>query len=108
MVQYSSIHEAVKKDDAVEMQSMVQQGAGLNDVDPDFKFTPLHWAAHQGSLEVESQRNSQYSFHGSMLALCLLCSTDDSITFTTNVFALLRECDKLVLEALFQFICIKL
>ena len=51
-VQYSSIHEAVKDDDVVEMQSMVQQGAGLNDVDSKFKFTPLHWAAHQGSLEV--------------------------------------------------------
>jgi len=49
--QYSSIHEAVKNDDVVEMQSMVQQGAGLNDVDPKFKFTPLHWASHQGSLE---------------------------------------------------------
>lgn len=31
---------------------MVQRGAGINDVDPKFKFTPLHWAAHHGSLEV--------------------------------------------------------
>lgn len=48
------MHEAVKNDDVVEMQSMIQQGAGLNDVDQKFKFTPLHWAAHQGALEVQS------------------------------------------------------
>lgn len=51
--QYTSVHEAVKSDDVVEMQSMIQQGAGLNDADSKFKFTPLHWAAHQGALEVK-------------------------------------------------------
>eukprot|EP00794_Sanderia_malayensis_P011110 gene11110-12280_t len=50
-VQYSSVHEAVKAGDVIEMQSMFQQGAGLNDIDDKFKFTPLHWAAHHGSLE---------------------------------------------------------
>lgn len=31
---------------------MVQSGAGINDLDPKFKFTPLHWACNYGSLEV--------------------------------------------------------
>ena len=51
-VQYSSVHEAVKHGAVVEMQNMFQQGASLNEVDQKFKFTPLHWAAHHGALEV--------------------------------------------------------
>ena len=71
-IQYSSIHEAVKNDDVVEMQSMVQQGAGLNDVDPKFKFTPLHWAAHQGSLEVYLLMLVKNCYHESMQILKML------------------------------------
>ena len=48
----SSIHEAVRFGDVTELQAMVQSGAGINDVDPKFKFTPLHWACNYGSLEV--------------------------------------------------------
>jgi ankyrin repeat protein len=48
----SSIHEAVRFGDVTELQAMVQNGAGINDVDPKFKFTPLHWACNYGSLEV--------------------------------------------------------
>lgn len=51
-VRLASIHEAVRYGDVLELQSMVQRGAGINDPDPKFKFTPLHWAAHHGSLEV--------------------------------------------------------
>ena len=50
----SSIHEAVRYGDVLELQAMVQRGAGINDVDSKFKFTPLHWAAHHGTLEVSS------------------------------------------------------
>ena len=48
----SSIHEAVRFGDVTELQAMVQSGAGINDVDLKFKFTPLHWACNYGSLEV--------------------------------------------------------
>ena len=51
-VRLANIHEAVRYGDVLELQSMVQRGAGINDVDSKFKFTPLHWAAHHGSLEV--------------------------------------------------------
>ena len=49
---FSSIHEAVRFGDVTELQAMVQSGAGINDLDPKFKFTPLHWACNYGSLEV--------------------------------------------------------
>lgn len=48
----ASIHEAVRCGDVTEVQAMVQSGAGINDLDPKFKFTPLHWACNYGSLEV--------------------------------------------------------
>lgn len=51
-VRLANIHEAVRYGDVLELQSMVQRGAGINDLDAKFKFTPLHWAAHHGSLEV--------------------------------------------------------
>lgn len=50
-VRLASIHEAVRYGDVLELQSMVQRGAGINDADSKFKFTPLHWASHHGSLE---------------------------------------------------------
>ncbi|XP_057302052.1 ankyrin repeat domain-containing protein 42-like [Hydractinia symbiolongicarpus] len=48
---FSNIHEAVKHGDVIELQRMIQQGADINGVDPKFKFSALHWAAHYGSLE---------------------------------------------------------
>ncbi|XP_038617928.1 ankyrin repeat domain-containing protein 42 isoform X2 [Tachyglossus aculeatus] len=45
------IHDAVKKGDVERLGAMVGSGAGVNEVDPVHKFTPLHWAAHSGSLE---------------------------------------------------------
>ena len=57
-VRLANIHEAVRYGDVLKLQSMVQRGAGINDVDSKFKFTPLHWAAHHGSLEVRVVPNS--------------------------------------------------
>lgn len=57
-VHLSSVHEAVRFGDVLEMQAMVQRGAGLNELDAKFKFTPLHWAAHHGTLEVCKEQSS--------------------------------------------------
>ncbi len=37
-----------------ELELIVSRGANVNEIDlrNDDKFTPLHWAAHAGSLEV--------------------------------------------------------
>ena len=48
----SNVHEAVRFGDVTELQARVQSGAGINDTDSKFKFTPLHWACNYGSLEV--------------------------------------------------------
>lgn len=32
--------------------SMVKAGASINEVEQENNFTPLHWAAHAGTLEV--------------------------------------------------------
>ncbi|XP_009991147.1 PREDICTED: ankyrin repeat domain-containing protein 42 [Tauraco erythrolophus] len=48
---YSSVHEAVKACDVEQLASMIASGAGINEVDLVHKFTPLHCAAHSGSLE---------------------------------------------------------
>ena len=61
-VRLASIHEAVRYGDVLELQSMVQRGAGINDPDSKFKFTPLHWAAHHGSLEVKYAKVKSRSF----------------------------------------------
>ncbi|XP_028903921.1 ankyrin repeat domain-containing protein 42 [Ornithorhynchus anatinus] len=45
------IHAAVKAGDVEQLGAAVESGAGINEVDPVHKFTPLHWAAHSGSLE---------------------------------------------------------
>ena len=47
-----SIHDAVKNGNVEEVIAMVKAGASINEVDQDNKFTPLHWAAHSGALEV--------------------------------------------------------
>ncbi|XP_025890720.1 ankyrin repeat domain-containing protein 42, partial [Nothoprocta perdicaria] len=48
---YGSVHEAVKAGDVEQLASMIKSGAAINKVDLPHKFTPLHWAAHSGSLE---------------------------------------------------------
>ncbi|XP_062983457.1 ankyrin repeat domain-containing protein 42 [Elgaria multicarinata webbii] len=48
---YKSIHEAVRAGNVEELDKMVTFGISMNDADPVHHFTPLHWAAHSGSLE---------------------------------------------------------
>lgn len=49
----TSVHEAVKAGDVEQLASMIKSGTGINEVDLVHKFTPLHCAAHCGSLEVK-------------------------------------------------------
>ncbi|XP_043927086.1 ankyrin repeat domain-containing protein 42 [Protopterus annectens] len=48
---FQSIYDAVCGGDAEAVASFLKNGASINDPDPVHKFTPLHWAAHSGSLE---------------------------------------------------------
>ncbi|XP_051476792.1 ankyrin repeat domain-containing protein 42 isoform X2 [Apus apus] len=48
---YTSVHEAVKAGDVEQLATMIKSGAGINEMDLAHKFTPLHCAAHSGSLE---------------------------------------------------------
>ncbi|XP_069829003.1 ankyrin repeat domain-containing protein 42 [Dendropsophus ebraccatus] len=48
---YSSIHEAVRCGHVEELAAIVKNETSVNEVDPVHRFTPLHWAAHCGSLE---------------------------------------------------------
>ncbi|NP_001093346.1 ankyrin repeat domain 42 L homeolog [Xenopus laevis] len=48
---YGSIHDAVRGGDVEQLAAIVERGTDINDPDPQHKFTPLHWAAHSGSLE---------------------------------------------------------
>ncbi|NWW46696.1 ANR42 protein, partial [Pedionomus torquatus] len=48
---YTSVHEAVKAGDVEQLASMITSGVSINEVDLVHKFTPLHCAAHSGSLE---------------------------------------------------------
>ncbi|XP_074191785.1 ankyrin repeat domain-containing protein 42 isoform X3 [Rhinolophus sinicus] len=50
-VHFGSIHDAVRAGDVKQLSEMVERGASINEVDILHKFTPLHWAAHSGSLE---------------------------------------------------------
>ncbi|XP_021102812.1 ankyrin repeat domain-containing protein 42 isoform X2 [Heterocephalus glaber] len=50
-VSLGSIHDAVRAGDIKQLSEMVERGASINEVDVLHKFTPLHWAAHSGSLE---------------------------------------------------------
>jgi ankyrin repeat protein len=48
-----SIHDAVKAGDVKELETMVKDGASVNEIDSTRdRFTPLHWACYSGSLEV--------------------------------------------------------
>ncbi|XP_053944772.1 ankyrin repeat domain-containing protein 42 isoform X2 [Cuculus canorus] len=48
---YTSVHDAVRAGDVEQLASMIKSGADINEVDLVHKFTPLHCAAHCGSLE---------------------------------------------------------
>ncbi|XP_054379949.1 ankyrin repeat domain-containing protein 42 isoform X4 [Pongo abelii] len=50
-VHFGSIHDAVRAGDVKQLSEIVVRGASINEVDVLHKFTPLHWAAHSGSLE---------------------------------------------------------
>ncbi|XP_045412892.1 ankyrin repeat domain-containing protein 42 [Lemur catta] len=50
-VHFGSIHDAVKAGDVKQLSEIVERGASINEVDILHKFSPLHWAAHSGSLE---------------------------------------------------------
>lgn len=54
---FGSIHDAVRAGDVKQLSDIVERGANLNEADVLHQFTPLHWAAHSGSLEV---RNSTF------------------------------------------------
>ncbi|NWX14856.1 ANR42 protein, partial [Aegotheles bennettii] len=48
---YTGVHEAVRAGDVEQLVSMIESGGDINEVDLVHKFTPLHCAAHSGSLE---------------------------------------------------------
>ncbi|KAM7086670.1 ankyrin repeat domain-containing protein 42 isoform 5-T5 [Molossus nigricans] len=50
-VHFGSIHDAVRAGDVKQLSEIVERGISINEVDILHKFTPLHWAAHSGSLE---------------------------------------------------------
>ncbi|XP_017444434.1 ankyrin repeat domain-containing protein 42 isoform X1 [Rattus norvegicus] len=50
-VPFGSIHDAVRAGDVKQLSDIVERGANVNEVDALHQFTPLHWAAHSGSLE---------------------------------------------------------
>uniref|UniRef100_A0A8C5LDA5 Ankyrin repeat domain 42 n=1 Tax=Jaculus jaculus TaxID=51337 RepID=A0A8C5LDA5_JACJA len=51
-VHFGSIRDAVQAGDVKQLSDIVVRGASINEVDVLHKFSPLHWAAHSGSLEV--------------------------------------------------------
>ncbi|KAG8514779.1 Ankyrin repeat domain-containing protein 42, partial [Galemys pyrenaicus] len=50
-VHFRSMHDAVRAGDIKLLSEILERGANINEVDVLHKFTPLHWAAHSGSLE---------------------------------------------------------
>lgn len=68
-VHFGSIHDAVRAGDVKQLSEMVERGARINEVDILHKFTPLHWAAHSGSLEVRSYINDQTGVSLQLLAV---------------------------------------
>ncbi|KAJ8309897.1 hypothetical protein KUTeg_011762 [Tegillarca granosa] len=48
---YKGIHDAVSQGDVLELESMVKNGASINEVEEKDKFTPLHSACNAGALE---------------------------------------------------------
>lgn len=54
---FGNIHDAVRAGDVKQLSDIIERGVCINEVDILHKFTPLHWAAHSGSLEVRSYIN---------------------------------------------------
>ncbi|XP_039087727.1 ankyrin repeat domain-containing protein 42 [Hyaena hyaena] len=50
-VHFSNVHDAVRAGDVKQLSEIIERGASINEVDILHKFSPLHWAAHSGSLE---------------------------------------------------------
>ncbi|VFV19914.1 ankyrin repeat domain-containing [Lynx pardinus] len=50
-VHFGNIHDAVRAGDVKQLSEIIERGASINEVDILHKFSPLHWAAHSGSLE---------------------------------------------------------
>ncbi|XP_076969544.1 ankyrin repeat domain-containing protein 42 isoform X2 [Tamandua tetradactyla] len=50
-VHFGSMCDAIQAGDIKQLSKIVESGASINEVDILHKFTPLHWAAHYGSLE---------------------------------------------------------
>ncbi|XP_025275267.1 ankyrin repeat domain-containing protein 42 isoform X3 [Canis lupus baileyi] len=50
-VHFGSIHDAVRAGDVKQLSDIIERGVSINEVDILHKFSPLHWAAHSGSLE---------------------------------------------------------
>ncbi|XP_032830997.1 ankyrin repeat domain-containing protein 42 [Petromyzon marinus] len=48
---YASVHDAVRAGDAPALELLHRRGATLSQPDPLHGMSPLHWAAHAGSLE---------------------------------------------------------
>ena len=51
---YNKIHDAVAHGDLAALETMVKNGASINEVDERDKFTPLHSACNTGALEVSA------------------------------------------------------
>ena len=47
-----NIHDAVAHGDVIALETMVKNGASINEVEERDKFTPLHTACNTGALEV--------------------------------------------------------
>ncbi|KAI5193076.1 Ankyrin Repeat Domain-Containing Protein 42 [Manis pentadactyla] len=50
-VHFGSVRDAIQAGDVKQLSEIIEHGASINEVDILHKFTPLHWAAHSGSLE---------------------------------------------------------
>nr|XP_017508734.2 ankyrin repeat domain-containing protein 42 isoform X1 [Manis javanica] len=50
-VHFGSVRDAIQAGDVKQLSEIIERGASINEVDTLHKLTPLHWAAHSGSLE---------------------------------------------------------
>lgn len=72
-----TIHDAVRENNVKELELIVSRGASVNEVDAhtDDKFTPLHWAAYTGSLEVrinvDDERKMKFFFVVVVVSVCI-------------------------------------
>nr|XP_039250501.1 ankyrin repeat domain-containing protein 42-like [Styela clava] len=50
-IRYTSIHDAVMHGSIKQLEEMVKNGASVNEVEPKYKFTPVHCACYAGAVE---------------------------------------------------------